>query len=81
MLLGWACDVARGAQFYVQNFSCDDEHTNTNDFAAACLGLIGFTLNALDAHFCALDEAGGYNKDNARFEAKIDYTDRREGTQ
>ena len=56
-LLGQARDVAKGASYYVENWECGESVTGgESTFAAACLGLIGFALDAIDAHLCAVNE-------------------------
>lgn len=55
-LLGQARDVAKGASHYVENWECEGVTGGDSAFAAACLGLIGFVLDAIDAHLCAVNE-------------------------
>ena len=56
-LLQQCSDVAKGARFYVDNFGdCGDVPGGKESFATACFGLIAFTLDAIDAHFCELED-------------------------
>lgn len=76
MLLGWACDVAKGARYYTENFSCPDVCGGSDHFACACLGLIGFCLEAVDIHFCALDELHEVPKRMNELEFDIQYQEK-----
>lgn len=56
-LLGQARDVAKGARYYIENWECGENVAGGEKaFASACLGLIGFALDAIDAHLCAVNE-------------------------
>lgn len=72
-LLGYCTDVAKGACFYVENWPCDEIAGGEKSFATACLGLIAFALDAVDAHYCALDEEHKLPRDNEKMTLKICY--------
>ena len=67
-LLGQARDVAKGARFYIENFDCDEIPGGKGAFAAACFGLIGFALDAIDAHLCAVNERPEAERDYRKME-------------
>ena len=72
-LLGQCAEVAKGARFYVDNFDCEDVAGGKECFATACLGLIGFALDAIDAHYCSLDENGRLPRANETMTLIINY--------
>ena len=73
MLIAQAADVAKGARFYIDNWGCD-EVLPRETFATACFGLIAFALDAVDVHYCALDEQHKLPRDNADMKLEIDYS-------
>ena len=74
-LLQQCADVARGASYYVDNWNCGGSVPGGEQaFASACLGLIGFTLDAIDAHYCALDEEHKIPRDRDEMTLKINYS-------
>ena len=74
-LLQQCADVARGASYYVDNWNCGGSVPGGEQaFASACLGLIGFTLDAIDAHYCALDEEHKTPRDRDKMTLKINYS-------
>ena len=77
MILGQACTVARGARFYIENFDVEDVPGGNLAFAAACFGLIGFALDAVNAHFVALDEQQEFPRWIERMELSPDFSGRR----
>ena len=74
-LLSQCADVAKGARFYVDNWDCEGSVAGGEQaFATACLGLIGFALDAIDAHYCALDEEHQLPRDRDKMTLKINYS-------
>ncbi len=73
-LLSQCADVAKGAHFYVDNWDCEGSVAGGEQaFASACLGLIGFALDAIDAHYCALDEEHKLPLNIDKMELRINY--------
>lgn len=79
LLLSSCADVAKGARFYAENYSCDDVAGGERQFAQACLTVIAFALDAIDAHFCALDENHLLPRCNDEMTLTLDYSQRKNG--
>ena len=79
LLLSSCADVAKGARFYTENYSCDDVAGGERQFAHACLTVIAFALDAIDAHFCALDENHLLPRCNDEMTLTLDYSQRKNG--
>jgi len=76
-LLSQCADVAKGARFYVDNWDCEGSVAGGEQaFATACLGLIGFTLDAISAHYCALDEEHKTPRGIEKMTLKINYSEK-----
>lgn len=67
-LLSQARDVAKGASHYVDNWVCEGVTGGDSAFASACLGLIGFALDAIGAHLCAVNERPEAERDYRKME-------------
>lgn len=75
LLLSSCAEVAKGARFYAENYSCDDVAGGERQFTQVCLTVIAFALDAIDEHFCALDVEHKLPRDNEKMTLTICYGD------